>query len=98
MDRRDFVPTTHGSNLNIMPTVRQNHARATVQCRKAIDGSGFRLRLTATGGKKNARHYRNAYEPSRQRFMKSLRSGPWTFCATACLRQVRRASVTHTVI
>src|SRR5262245_56612808 len=31
----------------------------------------------------------DTYDPSRQRLMKSRRSGPRTFCATACLRQAR---------
>jgi hypothetical protein len=37
MDRRDFVPTTHDSRLNIIPTVPPNRAWTNAQSPKAID-------------------------------------------------------------
>ena len=38
---------------------------------------------------------RRRYDPCRQRFRKSRRSGTGTFWTTACLRQATRASLTH---
>ena len=71
---------------------RLNPAAALVA--SLSSGAVGALVLFAAGGKQ-ARDA-SPYDPSRQRFMKSRRCELVTFCATACLRQVRRASFTQT--
>src|SRR5262249_20640151 len=70
---------------------------AAVLVASLLPGAGGTL-CVVRGGRQTADKDVSRYDPMRQRFIKSRRSKPVTFCATACLRQVRRASSIQTAI